>query len=293
MMGAALAYYMVFAIGPLLVIATGVAGIVFGEAAAEGLIRAARRDGRPRGGEAGPGSRVLGGPRWQRSRRHGGRRGAIAVRASALVLQLAAALNVVFDVPHAATGGIKATPLPQPGGGSPASGRWCSPSSAPTPRSSFSPTSPPVGKESAGGNPASLVAAGGGAARSHLSLSPRRTPWRPVLLGAAVTAILLLVGAVALRFYLSFAGSAAFAAGPIVALLFFAYYMAQILIFGPNSPTFSRRWSARAGARQSPADGPDTGGQGRFTTLRWQGRRRRFPRRVHRWLSGRPRGLSD
>lgn len=58
--------------------------------------------------------------------------------------------------------------------------------------------------------------------------------WRDVWLGAAVTAVLLLVGIQVLSFVMArfFTGSIYGAAGSLVILLYFVYYCAQMLFFG-------------------------------------------------------------
>ena len=86
-LGAALAYYAVFSIAPLLVIAIGVAGLVFGQEAARGQItgqverpgrRAGRRGGRDDGREREPARD--GGRRHRPRGRHAARRGGRPVR---------------------------------------------------------------------------------------------------------------------------------------------------------------------------------------------------------------------
>ena len=109
MLGAALAYYAVFALGPMLVIATGIAGIVYGEEASEGLV--SEQIGETVGpemaslieqlvssagqGGAGVAATVFGGV-------------LLLISASALILQLEAALSAVFDDEHEEKG-LKAT----------------------------------------------------------------------------------------------------------------------------------------------------------------------------------------
>lgn len=58
--------------------------------------------------------------------------------------------------------------------------------------------------------------------------------WRDVILGAYVTALLLRVGVYVLSFFAQsfFAGSIYGAAGSLVGILFFVYYSAQIVFFG-------------------------------------------------------------
>jgi len=61
-----------------------------------------------------------------------------------------------------------------------------------------------------------------------------RVTWRDVRLGAAVTAILFVIGKFALGIYLGRAavGSAFGAAGSIVVVLLWSYWSAQIFFFG-------------------------------------------------------------
>ena len=65
-------------------------------------------------------------------------------------------------------------------------------------------------------------------------LTPARVEWRKVLPGAAVTAVLFVLGKFALGFYLGKAavGSAYGAAGSIVVVLLWSYWSAQIFFFG-------------------------------------------------------------
>jgi len=61
-----------------------------------------------------------------------------------------------------------------------------------------------------------------------------RVTWRDVRLGAAVTAVLFVIGKFALGIYLGKAavGSAFGAAGSIVVVLLWSYWSAQIFFFG-------------------------------------------------------------
>lgn len=65
-------------------------------------------------------------------------------------------------------------------------------------------------------------------------LTPARVPWRKVLPGAAVTAVLFVIGKFALGIYLGKAavGSAFGAAGSIVVVMLWSYWSAQIFFFG-------------------------------------------------------------
>jgi membrane protein len=237
MLGAALAYYAVFALGPMLVIATGIAGIVYGEEASQGLV--SEQIGETVGpevaslieqlvssagqGGAGVAAAVFGGV-------------LLLISASALILQLEAALSAVFDDEHEEKG-IKATLFKRLRGiagvliigvmlliivGANAVVRFVADRLTGVVKEAVEWGTPLV----------SLVLVAGLLALTFRYLPDTRTRWRSVLFGGAVTAILLLIGAVAISFYLGIASGGAFAAGPIVALLFFIYYMAQIVLFG-------------------------------------------------------------
>lgn len=78
--------------------------------------------------------------------------------------------------------------------------------------------------------------------------------WRDVWVGAAFTSLLFLVGKVALGMYLgrSGVGSAYGAAGSLVVLLMWIYYAAQIFLFGAE---FTRAYSKRHGSLASTTAG--------------------------------------
>ena len=105
-LGAALAYYALFSVAPLLIVAVGIAGLVFGEEAARGEIVAQIEDR--------VGSSVAGFLQEMMAGTRGGAGVAATVigvvltllGASGLFLQLKGALNVVWDVPPRATKGI-------------------------------------------------------------------------------------------------------------------------------------------------------------------------------------------
>ena len=105
-LGAALAYYALFSVAPLLIVAVGIAGLVFGEEAAQGEIVAQIEDR--------VGSSVAGFLQDMMAGTQGGA-GVVAAAigvvltllgASGLFLQLKGALNVVWDVPPQATKGL-------------------------------------------------------------------------------------------------------------------------------------------------------------------------------------------
>lgn len=66
------------------------------------------------------------------------------------------------------------------------------------------------------------------------TLSDARLQWRDVLVGAAVSAGLFVVGKHGIAWYLREVGAASTfgAAGAVVAVLIYAYYMAQVVLFG-------------------------------------------------------------
>jgi membrane protein len=79
-------------------------------------------------------------------------------------------------------------------------------------------------------------------------------PWRDVWLGAALTALLFTLGKYLLGIYLTWAGvaSAYGAAGSLAVVLVWVYYSAQILLFGAE---FTRVQARRRGAACAPARG--------------------------------------
>lgn len=77
--------------------------------------------------------------------------------------------------------------------------------------------------------------------------------WRNIWLGAAFTALLFAIGRLALGIYLGSAtvGSAYGAAGSLVVLLVWIYYSAQIFFFGAE---FTQVYANRCGARVAPKE---------------------------------------
>lgn len=77
--------------------------------------------------------------------------------------------------------------------------------------------------------------------------------WKDVLIGAAITSLLFSLGRYALGHYLGNAtfGSTYGAAGSIVVILVWVYYTAQILFFGAE---FTQVYARRYGSRIVPAD---------------------------------------
>ena len=82
-------------------------------------------------------------------------------------------------------------------------------------------------------------------------LPAARIRWRDVWLGAAVTALLFTIGKLAIGIYIGKAhiGSGYGVAGSIVILLTWVYYSAQIMFFGAE---FTNVWARRHGSQAAP-----------------------------------------
>jgi membrane protein len=74
--------------------------------------------------------------------------------------------------------------------------------------------------------------------------------WRDVLVGAAVTSLLFVIGKSLISWYLgsSAVGSAYGAAGALIVLLFWVYYSVQIFLLGAE---FTKVYANRHGSKQS------------------------------------------
>jgi membrane protein len=77
--------------------------------------------------------------------------------------------------------------------------------------------------------------------------------WEDVATGAVVTAVLFMIGQQAIGFYLgqSTMTSSYGAAGSVMILLLWVYYSCQILLFGAE---FTRLWAARHGVKPKPEE---------------------------------------
>lgn len=78
--------------------------------------------------------------------------------------------------------------------------------------------------------------------------------WRDVWLGALVTSILFVIGKFVIGFYLgrSAPGDAYGAAGALAVILVWIYYAGMIVLFGAE---FTQAWAGRRGARKEPEQG--------------------------------------
>jgi membrane protein len=84
-------------------------------------------------------------------------------------------------------------------------------------------------------------------------LPDAKVAWHDVWIGAFITAMLFIVGKFALGLYLgkSAVGSSYGAAGSLIVLLLWVYYSSQILFFGAE---FTQVYANRFGSRLAPAD---------------------------------------
>lgn len=89
-------------------------------------------------------------------------------------------------------------------------------------------------------------------------LPDRRIDWRETIVGAAVTSLLFTVGSVALGTYLGRSSIASFygAAGSFAVLLVWLYYTTQVFLFGAE---FTHVWSARRRAQRIEASQESSG----------------------------------
>jgi membrane protein len=89
-------------------------------------------------------------------------------------------------------------------------------------------------------------------------LPDRHLQWRDVLVGAAVTSLMFVIGKSLIGWYIgsSAVGSAYGAAGALIVLLFWVYYSVQIFLLGAE---FTKAFANRYGSKQ---DKPVSAGQG-------------------------------
>ena len=107
-----------------------------------------------------------------------------------------------------------------------------------------------------------------------------RIHWRDVWVGAAVTAGLFTLGKFGLGLYLGSAGvsSAYGAAGSIVALVIWVYYSAQVLLLGAE---FTEAYARRFGSRIVPDDQAVSVERGRAVASPVEGSAKLVPQREH------------
>ncbi len=241
-LGAALAYYALFSVAPLLIVAVGIAGLVFGEEAARGEIVAQIED------RVGPS--VAGFLQEMMAGTRGGAGVAATVvgvvltllGASGLFLQLKGALNVVWDVPPRATKGIGNLIRTRALAFLSVLGFGLVLLAALAASSVISALSDLVSDEAAPLatllqwlSPVVMLALLTVVFALVFKVLPDATvPWQPIWRGAAFTSVLFTVGTFLLGLYLGggAVGSGFGAAAALVTLLLFAYYSAQIFLLG-------------------------------------------------------------
>lgn len=257
MMGAALAYYTAFSIAPILVIAIGVVGIVFGERGGEGVFETIRglvgengaqavqamvegASSRPRAGAVAAGLGLL----------------TLLIGASGVFAQLQESLNVIWKValkPDAGWGVTVRRRLLSFGmvgaiaflllvslvvsAGLAAAGTFVS-GALP-------------GGEALWQGVNTVVSLGVISALFALIfklLPDVRLPWRDALLGGLWTSVLFTLGKLAIGVYLGKSGvvSTYGAAGSVIVLLLWVYYSSQIVLFGAE---LTRAYAERSGRR--------------------------------------------
>ena len=259
-LGASLAYYTLFALAPILLVATAVAGIVFGAQAARGQIVGQLDQ------LVGPdGARAVQSLLEGASHRRAGMLASVlggitfVVAATGAFLELQAALNTIWRVkpnPRANVRGFVVDRL-RSFGLVVAIGFLLMVSLAVTASlAAFnawlahrSPSIPLVWSEV--NALASVVVTTALFALLYRFLPDVRLRWRDVTTGAFVTAILFTVGQQLIGLYLgqSSVSSSYGAAGSVMILLLWVYYSCQILLFGAE---FTRVYAQRHGANARP-----------------------------------------
>ena len=262
MLGAALAYYTLFSIAPILVIATGVAGLVFGEQAVQGQLSAQLEEMiGPQG--AGAVEMML-----ANMHQEGGSIIAIVVGAVTLVigattafLQLQAALNTVWEVRRQG-GGIKGMLLQRVTGLGMVLGIGFLLMVSLIVSALLSGLQDQLDRILPGGETLwqgvnLLVSLG--VFTVLFALIFRYLPdveieWRDVWFGGFVTALLFSIGKFAIGFYLGrgSVGSGYGAAGSLVVLMVWIYYSAQIVLFGAEITQANAKMKGR---RIAPSKG--------------------------------------
>jgi membrane protein len=275
-LGAALAYYSVFSLGPLIVIAISIAGLAFGHEAVQGQVTGAIRGllgdtgaqaveamlkgaDRPREGML---ATILG-------------LGTLLFAAIGVVVQLKDALNTVWEVKTPPGKGIwrfaRTYVLSLAGvlalgflllisllltAALSAVGKYIAPYL-------------PEGALQIAGSAASFAVIGVLFAMMFKWLPDTRVEWRDVWLGAILTAALFELGKFVIGFYIGKQGleSTYGAAASIVVVLIWIYYSAQLVLMGAE---FTQVYARRYGSRRNRAS---SGAHAREPDLETQGAR--------------------
>lgn len=260
---AAIAYYTIFSIGPLLLIAVSIAGLAFGQGAAQGQIA-----GRLEGALGREAAQVVQGLLQAANRPREGiigtavGFGTLLLGASGLFGQLQSALNSMWEV-EPPKRGIFGTVAARGlglimvlGSGLLLLALLVASAAISAVATFFSDVLPgPLAGMllQAVDFVVSFAVITLVFAAIYRFLPDTTVAWRNVWLGAAFTALLFVIGKVALGIYLGSAGvgSAFGAAGSLVLLLVWIYYSAQIFLFGAE---FTQVYSNKYGPRRVPAE---------------------------------------
>jgi membrane protein len=263
MMGAALAYYMIFSIAPLLVIAIGFAGVIFGKSAGVDVFDAIKGLVGPSGAAAIQ-SMVSAAAAQPRAGLIATIIGVVTllIGAAGVFSQLQQSLNIIWRV-AAKPGAIWKVLLRQRllsfgmvavigllllvslvvSAALAAAGTWAT-GILPGMKMLWS---------AANGLVSFAIISGLFAAVFKL-LPDVRLSWKDVGAGGALTALLFVIGKAAIGAYLGHSGVASSygAAGSLIVVLLWVFYSAQILLFGAE---FTRAWIARDGRVVEPRVG--------------------------------------
>ncbi|MFI5316294.1 MAG: YihY/virulence factor BrkB family protein [Myxococcota bacterium] len=258
-LGAALAYYTIFSMAPLLVLVIAIAGLVFGRAAAQGEIVTQIQD------TMGPaGAQMIEGMIAHASRPSSGVVATVVslltmgFGASGVFAQLQSSLNKIWEVDRTKSSGIRgqvtrrATAFGMILGiglllflSLAASAALSGLHELLGARSPVLAEVLPIANFSI-----SFAVVTALFAMIFKVLPDVRIEWRDVWLGAAVTALLFTIGKALIALYLGHAGitSVYGAAGSLVLVLLWIYYSAQILFLGAEfTEVYSRRYGSRRG----------------------------------------------
>lgn len=260
---AALAYYTIFSIGPLLLIAISIAGLVFGQQAAEGQIT-----DKINGIVGSDAARVVQGLLQAANKRQEGIIGTtigivtLLLGASGFFGQLQTALNEMWEIKPPKRSIIQTllarglTFLMVLGAGVLLIALLAASTAISAVTAYFGQMLPgPAAGILLGlvDFVVSFIVITAVFAAIYRILPDTTINWRDVWLGAAFTALLFVIGKIALGVYLGRAsvGSAFGAAGSLVVLLVWIYYSAQIFLFGAE---FTQVFSNKYGPKTVPTD---------------------------------------
>ena len=262
MLAAAVAYFAIFSIGPLLLIAIAIAGFVFGEEAASGQIEQALS------GTIGPaGAEVVQGMVQSASSQGAGIAATVigtvtlVFGAMGLFSNLRKSLNIIWEVPEPKGGGIGATLMRNLGLFLMLLLVGVLLIAALAANSILAAARDLVGDILPGApilwQILTVVVSLGLLvllfALVYKILPETQIDWKDVWVGAAITGVLFVLGQIAISIYLSFAnvGSPYGAAGSLVVFLVWIYYSALIFFFGAS---ITRSYARLFGSRMSAED---------------------------------------